>query len=32
MKLFLVLIIAIIYTFESSNACTCVRRNPEQQI
>jgi hypothetical protein len=30
MKLFLVLIIAITYTFESSNACTCVRINPEQ--
>jgi hypothetical protein len=30
MKLFLVLIISIIYTFESSNACTCVRLNPEQ--
>jgi hypothetical protein len=30
MKLLFVLIIAIIYTFESSNACTCVRINPEQ--
>jgi hypothetical protein len=30
MKLLFVLIIAIIYIFESSNACTCVRINPEQ--
>jgi hypothetical protein len=30
MKLFLVLTIAIIYYFESSNACSCVRREPQQ--
>jgi hypothetical protein len=30
MKLFLVLIIGIFYTFDSSNACICNRINPEQ--
>jgi hypothetical protein len=29
MKLFLVLVIAIIYNLESSNACTCIRPDPE---
>ncbi len=29
MKLLFVLIIAIIYTFESSNACVCIRPDPE---
>jgi len=32
MKLLFVLIIAIIYTFESSNACTCVRISTPEQI